>query len=167
MTQSKNIQVAIFLFISGLMLSSLVPGGPIENRDFSHINPAILLSFNVFLTFLGLGSFLLMAYVLKKGKYASVLSIIAGASYAVVYGIDLVGVFPKTPTPMSSALLWVELLGTLIAIPLIIAASHLKPQGESAQRFGSSMSKSAWFAIAVVGLVIIMFATFSAMTPSA
>ncbi|WP_035526735.1 hypothetical protein [Haliea salexigens] len=60
MKVDKRVRVlSVLLVLSGIALSSLVPGGPIENRDFSHIAPVVLLVFNIFLTALGLGSFLL------------------------------------------------------------------------------------------------------------
>ena len=62
MKVDKRVRVlSVLLVLSGIALSSLVPGGPIENRDFSHIAPVVLLVFNIFLTALGLGSFLLVA----------------------------------------------------------------------------------------------------------
>ena len=57
---SKRYWIAGLLALSAISLSLLVPGGPIETRSFSHINPIILASFNTFLTTLSILSLLLV-----------------------------------------------------------------------------------------------------------
>jgi hypothetical protein len=156
----------ILLLLSGLILSALVPGGPIENRDFSHINPAILLTFNVYLTILGLGSFILVAYVYKRGTFAGLLSMLAGVSYLVVYGVDLAGWFPKTPSPMSDALLWAEMVGLLLAIPMIRLSILLSRQGEDSARVVWGISRARLIALVFGATAIVTFATWSAMAPA-
>lgn len=156
--------VAFLLLVSGLMLSSLVPGGPIENRDFSHINLAILLGFNVYLTVLGLGSFVLVFYVARRGQYARYLSIFAGLSYLIIYGIDLLGIFPKTPSEMNDALLWVEVIGSVLAIPLVYFACQLE-QKAGLSHVAQSQSGLKWALLSTGGIGIIVFATWSAMSP--
>ena len=38
----RRYTVSVLLIVSALLLSSLIPGGPVEHRDFSHIHPIIL-----------------------------------------------------------------------------------------------------------------------------
>ena len=81
MKYNYRLPLISLLLLSGILLSLLVPGGPIEHRDFSQINPAILLGFNIFLTLLGLGSFILTLYIWKEKLLAMKLSLIAALSY--------------------------------------------------------------------------------------
>jgi hypothetical protein len=78
--------VASLLGFSGLTLSLLVPGGPIETRRFGHINLLTLGAFNTFLTTLGLGSLLLIYFVLKSERWAMLAAAVCGLSYLGVYG---------------------------------------------------------------------------------
>jgi len=159
--------VSFLLLVSGLLLSSLVPGGPIENRDFSHINAGILLIFNIYLTVLGLGSFVLIPYVLGSGRYASMLGALAGLSYLVVYGVDLLGWFPETPSEMSTLLLSIELVGMAVALPLLYVSNQLPRNGSfGAHRGISHWTDPKWLLLGIAGIVIVMFATWSAMATS-
>jgi len=158
---------ALLLLVSGLLLSSLVPGGPIENRDFSHINAGVLLIFNIYLTVLGLGSFVLVAYVLRSGRYAGMLGSLAGLSYLVVYGVDLLGWFPQTPSEMSNALLSIEVIGMAVALPLIYVSSRLPRKASfAAGRSNGNWTYLKWFLLGIGAIAIVVFATWSAMAPS-
>jgi hypothetical protein len=92
---NKKNSVAILLFSSSLLLSILVPGGPVETRHFYHIDPLILGAFNLFLTCLGMISLLLIYFVLRNMKWAYFLSAICGLSYLFVYILDLTTIFPN------------------------------------------------------------------------
>jgi hypothetical protein len=155
--------LAGLLLLSGLLLCSLVPGGPVENRDFSALSPALLLAFNVALTALGLGSFLLVAGVLRGQVGALRLAFWAGAAYFVVYGVDLLGWFPPTPSAMSEALVAVELAGLLAAMALLWIAAHGQGAGIRGQAAGP-LPAAAVLALAVVAMMIVAFATVSALT---
>ena len=63
-------QAAFWLIVSVGLLSSLIPGGPVENRDFSHIHAGVLGAFNIFLTVLDLGSLVLAYFVFKQRPWA-------------------------------------------------------------------------------------------------
>lgn len=167
MVINKKHTVSLLLLVSGLLLSSLIPGGPIENRDFSHINTGILLIFNIYLTLLGLGSFVLIPYVLRSGRYAGMLGVVSGVSYLLVYVVDLLGWFPKTPSEMSGPLFLVELIGMWVALPLLYFSNQL-PGADSAVNDRSTRNWAGikWFLLGVGGLCIVMFATWSAMAPS-
>lgn len=107
------------LLLSAVSLSVLVPGGPIETRDFSHISPLVLGSFNVFLTTLSLTSFLLLYFVWQRRRWAFVASGLSGLAYCLVYVLDLVHGFPVSPDAMPPALFAIEVLGTILSIPLV------------------------------------------------
>lgn len=157
--------IAGLLLLSGLLLCSLVPGGPVENRDFSALSPALLLAFNVALTALGLGSFLLVEGVLRGQSGALRLSFWAGAGYVVVYGIDLLGWFPPTPSAMSEALLAVELAGLLVAMALLWVSVHGQEAGQRG-RTAAPLPAAAVLALAGVAMMVVAFATVSALKGS-
>lgn len=165
MSLKKEYLLSILLLISGLLLSVLVPGGPIENRDFSHISPLVLLGFNIYLTALGLGSFVLIAYVLRSGRNAGLIACAAGVSYLVVYAIDLLGWFPQSPSDMSSTLFTIEVLGLIAALPLVYLSCQLaKGLDVPSERNRVSWSSMQWFMLIVGAMVIVIFATWSSMT---
>ena len=83
--------VNIKYWISGLLILSsgllgiLVPGGSIETRDFSQIEPIILGTFNTFLTVLAIGSLLVVYFIFLEAKWAFMVAAICGFSYFMVY----------------------------------------------------------------------------------
>ena len=168
--QLKPHQITAFwLVVSAALLSSLIPGGPIENRDFSHIHPGILGAFNVFLTTLDLGSFVLAFFALKQRQWALNTAFYAAVAYFAVYAVDLAQIFPRSPTPMSFYLALIEVLGMSAAVPLMFASrraiSDIPSESSSA---GNSMTRYAVTAtLVLVGIAIIWFATDAAMTGSA
>jgi len=162
--RTKNYMISILLVLSGILLTLLIPGGSIENRDFSHIDPSILLAFNIFLTILGLGSFILALYSLTRSRLSYWLTFGSAVSYFIVYAIDLYQIFPKSPTPMSSPLLIIELLGILVALPLIyLTASTLFDAEEESGKDTFSMNRWLIMGLLVVGFGIVLFATKAAM----
>jgi len=102
--KNKNI-VSALLLLSFVLLAVLVPGGPIETRNFTHINPVILGALNTFLTLLGIVSILLVYFISKEKKWAFIVSAICGISYFLVYALDLGKIFPVSPDSMPQALL--------------------------------------------------------------
>lgn len=175
MTLHTKHWVAGLLGFSGLALSLLVPGGPIETRSFSHINSLTLGAFNTFLTVLGLGSLLLIYFVLKSERWAFFVAAVCGLSYVGVYGLDLAQVFPVSPDAMPPALLAIEVLGTVISFPLIAlsiqALRGLNPKISVASSLPSTDLSLSWktpqaliaISLAMISVGIIAFATRSAM----
>lgn len=154
------------LIISAINLTLMIPGGFIESRDFSHISSIILGGFNVFLTTLGMVSLFLVYFIYKKQKWAVYTAFITGVSYFIVYTIDLAKIFPKSPTPMSSTLFYLEILGTIIAIPIMFySVKKLKELENNNSKL--LLNKSIYWLTVIAGLIglgIIIFATKSAMT---
>lgn len=158
-------ETAFWLVISVALLSSLIPGGPVENRDFSHIHPGVLGAFNVFLTTLDIGSVVLAYFAVTRRRWALSGAFYAGVAFFGVYAVDLAQVFPQSPTPMSFALSLIEVLGMTAAVPLMFAARRGLSE-EQDQRAGAPAS-GARYAIAAslvaVGIAVVWFATESAM----
>lgn len=164
--------LSVLLLLSGLALSVLVPGGPIENRDFSHISPVILTVFNSYLTALGIGSFMLAYFCFQRQRWAYKVALLAGIGYLWVYIVDLARLFPTSPTPMPAALEILEIAGVLLALPMVVIAAKLsmsKPCSPVDVR--NEMSHSSTFSrvillgslLLIVSIGIILFATLSAM----
>jgi len=153
---------AALLALSGLLLSSLVPGGPIENRDFSHISVPVLLVFNIFLTALAMGSFAMAVGLLGSPERTRVATFWAAASYMVVYTADLLGWFPTSPTPMPPALRAIELAGIAVAVVLAWRSAH----GSGAAQPSGTLpifNSTARAAMVIVAGLIVVFSTLSAM----
>ena len=166
MTLNHHQQTAFWLVLSAALLTSLIPGGPIENRDFSHIPVGVLGAFNIFLTALDLGSLVLVYFVLKRPTWALNTAFGVAIAYFAVYAVDLAQLFPRSPTPMSFALALVEVLGMTVAVFLMFTArgalAHAaKPALEPR---GRGVGYAITVALVVVGIAIVWFATDSAMT---
>ena len=168
----KNIKYWIsgLLILSSGLLGSLVPGGSIETRDFSHINPIILGAFNTFLTVLAIGSFLLVYFIFREAKWAFIVSAICGISYFLVYVLDLGVIFPVSSDPMPMALFLIEIVGTIVSVPLILMSvkQFLKIQQDDRPEISLKKTYSPKFLYIAflsifVGCGIITFATVSAM----
>ena len=113
MKNTAQYSVFLLLLLSATMLTSLVPGGPIETRGFSHISPFVLGSFNVFLTTLSIASFLLLYFVWRQQRWAFIGSALAGIAYFLVYVLDLARWFPVSSDAMPPALFVIEVSGTI------------------------------------------------------
>ncbi|MEO1341454.1 MAG: hypothetical protein AAFV28_10025 [Cyanobacteria bacterium J06635_13] len=172
-TKSVKYGVPALLALSSGLLTSLVPGGFIETRSFAHINPVILGGFNTFLTTLSLASLLLVYFAWQEYRWAYVTSFIAGLSYFLVYVLDLGKLFPVSPDAMPTALLTIEILGTIVSLPLMLvsgwgiqhSAKQLAQDKNPQLNLDLAGKKQIFIAIGItlIGLGIIIFATRSAM----
>lgn len=183
MSHSYRYSLVILLALSAVLLASLIPGGPIENRDFSHIDLRVLGGFNLFLTVLNLGTVALVFSVFRGRLWAVTASWFAALAYLIVYAIDLLQIFPESPTPMSQSLWLVEVLGIGAAIALMILSWRFTPLAPRSLRPEKSEPASRGMAggqagntgaramllilIGALGIGIIVFATDSAMNPAA
>lgn len=154
------------LILSALNLTLMIPGGFIESRDFSHIPSYILGGFNIFLTVLGMLSFFIPYFIHKKRKWALWTAFICGLSYFIVYSIDLLQIFPKSPSPMPTSLFILEALGNVISLPLLFfAIKQIKVNKGAKQQLG--LNKAVYWLIGLailIALGIIIFATNAAMS---
>lgn len=152
----NNIYLGVMLIISAMFLTALVPGGLVESRDFSHIHPLILISFNLFLTVLVFGSCLLgLQWFRKPASVQATLWV--GVAYFMVYLLDLFAIFPVSPTPMSELLWAIEVSGLILAIPLIMLSGYALVQGEKNQ--ATNPIVIPWKVIIPIGLVVVVYAS--------
>ena len=120
--ETFDIITSLILFLNVTMLSILVPGGPIENRNFDYLKayPLVYWGFSLFLILLILISLIMCYFLLLGDIWAFEVSMILGILYFMVYILDLGKIFPKSPTPMSKTLMLIEIINMMFAILLII-----------------------------------------------
>lgn len=135
MSNSLRYTVFFFLLLSSILLSVLVPGGPIETRDFSHISSVVLVGFNIFLTSLSIGSLILLYFIWLRRRWAFGAAAACGAAYFSVYALDLAHWFPVSPDTMPPTLFAIEAIGTIISVPLtILSIIGMSNKGKLASR---------------------------------
>ncbi|GAB6106629.1 hypothetical protein [Fusibacter bizertensis] len=117
--------VSFILFLNVTLLAILVPGGPIENRDFSRLKGVVFWGFNVFLISLGLVTFWTSYAVLKDVSYAALMIKVVAVGYALVYALDLAMIFPKSPTKMSKTLMLLEIVNLSLAVYSFILSEFI------------------------------------------
>ncbi len=107
----RRLGIALWLLIGSF--ATLVPGGPIETRDFSHLSSAVFWGFNIVLLLLGLSG-LAVSYGAWQGKrWASWGAIPIFWLYLAVFVLDWAQVFPPTPDAMGLGLGLVECFGAM------------------------------------------------------
>ncbi|MBS7527038.1 hypothetical protein KHM83_10130 [Fusibacter paucivorans] len=114
------------MFMNVLLLTVLVPGGPIENRDFSALKGIVFWGFNVFLITLGLASYGTSYLLLTANHYAVRAAQVLAVLYFGVYMVDLGGIFPKSPTKMSKVLMLMEIINASMAVLLFICVTAVE-----------------------------------------
>lgn len=120
--QSMMLFASVLVFLNVTLLSILVPGGPIENRNFTKLKGVVFWGFNVFLITLGIVSYVTIYLLLTKNALGIHLAQIISVLYFIVYSIDLAGIFPKSPTKMSKPLMLLEIVNLSMATFLFLVA---------------------------------------------
>lgn len=168
MTANYKNSISALLLLSCVLLGALVPGGSIETRNFSHINPFVLACFNIFLTLLAMISILVVYYLLQDVYWAYTVTTFCGVAYFLVYILDLAGIFPVSPNPMSQILFTVEVVGLNLSLPLIflsikkLSLLNSLPEKRTRQFYSRRFVYFACF-LCIVSLGVVIFATKSAM----
>ncbi|WP_170367618.1 hypothetical protein [Ruegeria arenilitoris] len=102
---------------------TLVPGGPIETRDFSGLGGAVFWGFNAFLIALALLAVGSAVAMLRGSATASWGAIVAAWGYIFVVLLDLGHVFPTSPDPIPLMLGLIEILDFILAF-YVLALAH-------------------------------------------
>jgi uncharacterized membrane protein (DUF2068 family) len=103
-----------------LSFASLVPGGPVENRDFSHLSRLTFNGFNAFLIALGLIGFLTVYGLWRGHRRAYWLAILVGWTYVAVVVLDLGKVFPVSPDPTGFSLGMIMILDSILGLNVVL-----------------------------------------------
>jgi hypothetical protein len=115
--------VVYFLLALIASFASLVPGGPIETRDFSHLDDGIYWGFNAFLTTLGLLG-VAAAMLIWRGRRAGYgAAIVVAWLFVAVVALDLGRVFPVSPDSTGFLLGAILVLDAILAL-YVILLSH-------------------------------------------
>lgn len=112
----------ILLLLVG-SFATLVPGGPIETRDFSHLGGAVFWGFNAFLISLSLMAIAAAIGALRGCANAAWIAVTVGWGYVFVVLLDLGHVFPTSPDSIPIALGLIEIFDFLLAL-YVIALAH-------------------------------------------
>lgn len=153
---------ALLLCLSGVNLTLMIPGGFVETREFTLYPVSVIAGFNVFLTVLGLGSFVL-AWRIWRGARRTLWAFFAGVSYVAVYMLDLAVIFPISQTPMSALLETLEWVGTGLGILLMIAGALFWLREEAPAGPVRRIDLRVLLMLAVITGAIVVFATVSAI----
>lgn len=102
---------------------TLVPGGPIETRDFTGLGSAVFWGFNLFLIALAVLAVMSAIAMLRGKTTAAWGAIIAAWGYVFVVLLDLGHVFPTSPDPIPLMLGLVEILDFILAV-YVMALCH-------------------------------------------
>lgn len=117
-------RAAQLLLLLVLTFVTLVPGGPVETRDFSALGGAVFWGFNAFLIALGIVA-LAAVWGMWRGLRAWAWAGIAvGWGYVFVVLLDLGQVFPTSPDAMPLLLGIIEILDAILAGYVIVLAHH-------------------------------------------
>ena len=158
----------VTLIISILTLAWMVPGGPVETRSFSNNLPEVVLGFNIFLTALIIVAISLVYFMSKKQKWAYQANGIVGFAFALVFILDLGGIFPVSLDPMQKLLFAMEVVGLLLGI-LLMWLSYKTIQ-TIPENFWMNTVKipKFWITMGIMllllGVYVIYFATTSALS---
>ncbi|MFD8822221.1 hypothetical protein ACFV1C_07665 [Streptomyces sp. NPDC059605] len=113
---------AALLVWEALLLIPMVPGKLIDTRDFSPLPRWQYNSFNVYLTSLGLASFVVAGFAMAGQHWAFVAALVLSLGYLAVFAADLGAVFPVVPDPLPVQLLVLEAIALASAGVLAVIA---------------------------------------------
>lgn len=116
-TSAKLLVLLVASFVT------LVPGGPVETRDFSGLGGPVFWGFNVFLVSLAVLALVSAAAMLQGRRRGAYGAIAAGWGYVFVVLLDLGHVFPTSPDPIPLLLGLIEILDLVLAL-YVMALAH-------------------------------------------
>lgn len=105
-----------------LLLIPMVPGKLIDTRDFAPLPRWQYTSFNVFLSSLGLVSFIMAGLLLANVGWAFAVTAVLAVLFGAVFLSDLLEVFPVVPDRMPVQLLVLEAISLASAGGLLVVA---------------------------------------------
>lgn len=105
-----------------LILIPMVPGGLVDTRDFGELPRWQFNAFNVFLTSLGIASFVVAGFAIARAPWAFVAALVLAALYIAVFALDLARIFPVVTDPLPSQLLVLEVIDLALGGILMVIA---------------------------------------------
>jgi hypothetical protein len=119
-SQEYRKRIVFILLALLLSFSSLAPGGPVENRDFSHLPRSVFNGFNAFLISLGILGFVTVYLIWKQKRGAYWIAIVVSWLFIIVIVSDLGKVFPVSPDPTGFALGMIMIVDAILAFYVIL-----------------------------------------------
>ncbi|MFC4138633.1 MULTISPECIES: hypothetical protein [unclassified Microbacterium] len=118
---------AALLVWEALLLIPMIPGKLIDTRDFSPLPRWQFNTFNVFLTTLGLASFVVAGFAMADQHWAFVAALVLSLGYVAVFAADLFEVFPVVPDRLPVQLLILEAIALASAgVGVVIAIQGMR-----------------------------------------
>ncbi|WDT92052.1 hypothetical protein H0E86_14825 [Streptomyces sp. SCSIO-PteL053] len=118
---------AALLVWEALLLIPMVPGKLIDTRDFSPLPRWQYNSFNVFLTSLGLASFVVAGFAMADQQWVFAAALVLSLGYIAVFAADLGAVFPVVPDPLPPQLLILEAIALASAgVNVVVAIQGMR-----------------------------------------
>ena len=117
---SQRKEVLFCLLALLLSFASLVPGGPVETRDFSHMDARAYWAFNAFLATLGLAGFVAAYLVWRDETRGYRAAVVIGWLYVAVVALDLGHVFPVSPDPTSLIFGIIMIADAILALNVVL-----------------------------------------------
>lgn len=114
--------VAALLVWQALLLIPMVPGKLIDTRDFTPLPRWQFNAFNVFLTSLGMATFVTAGFAITEAQWVFPVAIVLGLLYVLVFAADLGAVFPVVPDRLPVQLLILEAISLASAGVLVVIA---------------------------------------------
>jgi len=161
-------KITIYTFVVNILLLTLmVPGGPIETRSFANIDPVIVIGFNVFLTLLTITSVVSVYFMCKKQRWAYQLTGVLGFAFMLVFILDLAKIFPVSFDPMGMPLFIFECVSLLFGAIVMWLSYKTIFVTEKAYWAGQTVIP-AWAIFVMIGLLllgicVVYFATHFAL----
>jgi len=119
---SHNKIISICLLVLIATFATLAPGGPIENRDFSHLSPLVFWGFNALLISLAAIGILMIFWTWKGKIIAFWVSIAVAWLYIFVFILDWAHVFPTSPDQIGLWLGLIEIMDAILCFYIILLA---------------------------------------------
>ena len=114
--------VACFLVAMVLILIPMVPGGVIDTRDFAELPRWQFNTFNVFLTSLGIASFVVAGFALARAPWVFVAALVLALLYCAVFAFDLAKIFPAVTDQLPTPLIILEVIDLALGGVLAVIA---------------------------------------------
>lgn len=154
--------LGILYLLSAINLALMIPGGFVETRSFPDYPILIIAAFNLLLTVLGFAS-LFFAYRSLVQHRNSGYAALIGASFVLVYLVDLAGLFPVSQAPMSLTLITLELVGVILGATLAVIGISADTKSQSLENSNVGLTRQRLWLLLVPGTLIVAFATYSAI----
>lgn len=158
-------QLSVCLGLNAILMTLMLPGGPVEIRDFSAYSATTLTLYRLFLSALITGTLLSISLCIKQYQGAGAGSIIAGICYLSAHALGLLDILLHSPNPATAILLTLELVACTAAISLILLGKKLVEHENSRTGAQNTLSAFQWLIVIAAANCLVIFTCYWGMTP--